>query len=320
MHQKALSAKTALEGEIERLSQMRTHPQSGVRLRSRDHQRSKGEEWKKTCHQVSFADEPAPSQSADPDTPSGREGSEGRDFNLGEPPELKPAVASFLWGSPKTSDDEGKKTPPEPTILDFAEWVPWKVERCNTPGWWMELSTVPGEDNTRKLARQVRASFGLPWWLQELDAGRATLQASPALPCLHWQSFMLPPDSIFASRDIREVPREKVVAYTRALQYWAEQNDPPTGGEPHLLVKSVSELREEVNWYLTFTDEEVFWGIAILEVYEEKSSTTPSPTNVPKTPPVLEPQPKGRTPKFIGWDRTAGQWLPLGRSPGQPGS
>ena len=136
----------------------------------------------------------------------------------GNCPELNPAVASFLQGSPETSDDEGKKMPPEPAILDFAEWVPWKVERCDTPSWWMELSTVPGEDNTRKLARQVRASFGLPQWLQELDAGRATLQAPPAPPCLHWQSFMLLADSIFASHDIREVPREKVVANARALQ------------------------------------------------------------------------------------------------------
>ena len=148
--------------------------------------------------------------------------------------------------------------PAEPAVLDFAEWVPWKVERCDTPSWWMELSTVPGEDNTRKLARQVRASFRLPQWLQELDAGRATLQAPPALPWLHWQRFMLPADSIFASQDIREVPREKVVAYIRALQYWAEQNDPHTRGEPHSLAKSVLELREEVKWYLTFTNEEVF--------------------------------------------------------------
>ena len=113
--------------------------------------------------------------------PSGREGSEGGDFDLGEPPELKPAVASFLQGSPETSDNKGEKMPPETAILDFAEWVPWKVERCNTPSWWMELSMVLGEDNTRKLARQVRASFGLPWQLQGLDAGRATLQA----PLLH---------------------------------------------------------------------------------------------------------------------------------------
>ena len=192
--------------------------------------------------------------------------------------------------------------PPEPTILDFAEWVPWKVERCDTPSWWMELSTVPGEDNTRKLARQVRSSFGLPQWLQELDAGRATLQAPPALPCLHQQSFIPPPDSIFASCDIREVPREKVVAYARALQYWAEQNDLPTGGESPLLSKSVLELREEVKWNLTFSNEEIFQGEAIPEADEERSSTTPSPTNIPKTPPVPEPQPKGRTPKFVGWD------------------
>ena len=190
--------------------------------------------------------------------PSGEEGSKGRDSNLGEPPELKPAVASILRGSPETLDDEGKKMPLEPTVLDFAEWVPWKAEGCNTPSWWMELSTVPGEDNTRKLARQVRASFRLPWWLQELDAGRATLQAPPALPCLHWQRFMPLADSIFASQNIREVPREKVVAYSRALQYWAEQNDLPTEGELHLLAKRVLELRKEVKWYLTFTNEEVF--------------------------------------------------------------
>ena len=115
--------------------------------------------------------------------------------------------------------------------------------------------------------------------------------------------FYATADSIFASRDIREVPREKVVAYARALQYWAEQNDLPTGGESHLLAESVLELREEVKWYLTFTDEEVFWGVAIPEADEEKSSTTPSPTDVPKTPPVQGPQPKERTTKFIAWDQ-----------------
>ena len=199
-HQKALSAMMALEEEIERLSQMRTHSQSGVRLRSWDCQRSKGEGQKKRCCQVSFVDELAPSRSDDPEMPSGKEGSEGRDSDLGEPPELKPAVASFLWGSPETLDDEGKEMPLEPAVLDFAEWVHWEVERCNTPSWWMELSTVPGEDNTRKLARQVRVSFRLPWQLQELDAGRATLQAPPAMPCLCRQRFMLLADSIFASQ------------------------------------------------------------------------------------------------------------------------
>ena len=49
------------------------------------------------------------------------------DFDLGELLELKPAGASFLQGSPETSDNEGKKMPLEPAILDFAEWVPWKA-------------------------------------------------------------------------------------------------------------------------------------------------------------------------------------------------
>ena len=151
---------------------------------------------------------------------------------------------------------------------------------------------VPGEDNTRELARQVRASFGLPWQLWELDVEKATLQAPHALPCLCWQTFMLPPDLIFASRDIREVPREKVVAYTRAFQYWAEQIDLPTGGGPCLLVKGILELRGEVKWYLTFTNEEVFQGVPILEAYEEKGLTTSSPADIPNTPPVPESQPK----------------------------
>ena len=37
-----------------------------------------------------------------------------------EPPELKPTVASFLRGLPETSEDEGKKMPPEPPVLEFS--------------------------------------------------------------------------------------------------------------------------------------------------------------------------------------------------------
>ena len=237
-------------------------------------------------------DKLAPSQSANSEMLLGKEGCEGRDSDLGEPLELKPAVASFLQGSPEILDEEGEEMLPEPPVSNFAEWVQWKVERCNTPNWWMELSTVPGEDETRKLARQVRASFGLPWWLEELDAEGGTLQAPPAPPCLCWQRFMLQTDSIFASWDIREVLREKVMAYTRALQYRAEQNDLPTRGKPHLLAESILKLWKEVRWYLTFTDEEVFWGIAI-----------PGTEDIPESPPQSKPEPKERTPKFIGWDK-----------------
>ena len=59
-------------------------------------------------------DEPAPIQSADPEMLLGEEGWEGGDSDLGKLLELKPAVASFLQGSPEALDKEGKKMLPEP--------------------------------------------------------------------------------------------------------------------------------------------------------------------------------------------------------------
>ena len=160
--QKALATVATLEEEIERLNCTRNHSKSRARSKSRDHQRPSREGQKKRCCQVQFEEQPAPSHSADPRTQPSEEGSNGRGSDLEELPELKLMVASFLRGSPETSEDEGKKMPPEPTILDFGLWVPSKAERCKTPEWWMELSTVPGKDDHRKLAREVRASFRLP--------------------------------------------------------------------------------------------------------------------------------------------------------------
>ena len=150
-HEKALAAVATLEEEINRMSHTQAHLKSRARSNSKDCQRPSGER-RKRCHQVRFADEPTPSQSANPKTPPGEEGSEGRGSDLEEPPELKPTVASFLQGLP-------------------------------------------------------------------------------------------PADSIFAYRDIREIPQEKVVVYMRALQHWVEQNNLPAGGEPRLLAKSILELR-----------------------------------------------------------------------------
>ena len=162
VHQRVLSTMATLEEEIERLSWMRAHLQLRVRLRSWDFWRSRERGRKRGHHQVS--------QPADPEMPSGNEESKGGDADLGELPELAPTVASFLQGSPETSDNEGEEMPPEPAVLHFAEWVQWKAGKCDTPSWWMELSMVPGEDNTQELARQVRASFGLPQQLRELLA------------------------------------------------------------------------------------------------------------------------------------------------------
>ena len=79
-HQRALSTTAALEEEIERLHRKKAHSSSERRCRdsygSEERSRKKGRE-------ASFCSQPTPSQSADPDMPSGRTGSEGRDSDLG---------------------------------------------------------------------------------------------------------------------------------------------------------------------------------------------------------------------------------------------
>ena len=90
-------------------------------------------------------------------------------------------------------------------------------------------------------------------------------QALPAPPCLCWKSFLLPPDSIFTCWDIQEIPCEKMVAYAQALQFWVEKVNLPTEGKPHLLAGSVIELWEEMECYLSFSDEDVFKGIGLPE-------------------------------------------------------
>ena len=66
--------------------------------------------------------------------------------------------------------------PPEPNTADFAQWVKWKFEKCETPDWWEELLAVPGKEDAKRLAREVRASFTLPQCMQELDSREAMLQ------------------------------------------------------------------------------------------------------------------------------------------------
>ena len=56
-----------------------------------------------------------------------------------------------------------------------------------------------------------------------------------------------------------------MVAYDKALQFWAEKANLPTEGQLHLLVGSTVELREEMKFYVSFTDEDIFSGVALLE-------------------------------------------------------
>ena len=171
--------------------------QSEARPKSWDHQRLEGMQGER-CHQVSFASKPTTSQSVDPDMPPGEMESEDGATNSGELPELKVEVASFLEGSSEMSEGKSEEGPPELPVSKFANWVRWKMGKCDTPNWWAELLTVLGEDETRRLAQEVRALFQLPRQMHELEPKKAPFQAPLVPPCLHHRRFRPLVMSIYA--------------------------------------------------------------------------------------------------------------------------
>ena len=230
VHPKALAVVATLKEEIERLSHTQNHLEVRVRSKRRDSQGCSREEQKRRCCQVWFEDPPASNCPSGQRTESGEEATTAEGSDLDEPPELGPEVASFLRQSLGTSKDKSDRIPPEPVVTKFSQWVPWRANKCKNPSWWAELVVMPEIGDHKKLAREVQALFWLPQWMKELKMKEADLQAPAMPPCFHWQKFMLPPQSIYACRDVGEIPQEKVVAYARALQHWAEEINPPAGG------------------------------------------------------------------------------------------
>ena len=248
---------------------------------------------------------------------------------------MGPEVTCFLQGPVKSSEEENMKTPsPKPPIEELEKWVTWRAGAYKTPSWWQELVMVPGVDGHEKLAHEVWASFWLPQRVSEWCWVKNDHQAPPTLLCLSWKNFLLLPDSIFTCWDIWEIQQEKMVAYIWALQFWAEKTDLPTGGKPCLLAGSIVELQEEIKCYISFSDEDVFNGIAL----PEEISIIPPEEATPKNalPTLANPLVKKATVdmtmqpaaekrplnKFPGWEKvlhpsrsivTTGQIPPLSR-------
>ena len=320
-HHRALVMAAALEEEIEWLSHtlvwswVETQTQSCSRdchrPRSRGQKRRCCQGWSEDCHAPYFEYQPSQRNS---EPRGGAVATE--DLNLEEPPELGPEVTCFLQGSAESLEEENMKVPSsEPPIEELQNLVTWKAQAYKTPGWWQELTMVPGVDDYGKLACEVWASFWLLKRASELCQVKNDHQALPALLCLHWETLLPLPDSIFACWDIWEIQQDKTLAYTWALQFWAEKADPPTGGRPCQLVGSIKELWEEMRCYLSFSDKDVFKGIGLPQETSIPPTEDPAPQSaksIPTGTPVeeatmemaMEPDAEKRPPnKFPGWEK-----------------
>ena len=129
-HQKVLAMAATLEEEIERLSCTQNCPEVRTRSKSRDHQGCSREEQKRRCHQVWFEKPPAPNCHSGLRMEYSEEAITTEGSDLEEPPELGLEVASFLRGSPGTSEDEGNGISPEPAVTEFSQWVQWRADKC----------------------------------------------------------------------------------------------------------------------------------------------------------------------------------------------
>ena len=82
------------------------------------------------------------------------------------------------------------------------------------------------------------------------------------------------------------------------------------------------ETTKEVKWNLSFTDEEVFHGVALHEKEKEGSLQTLCATHVSKAHCAPDPALEGRAPKFLGWEKVLHLSQPVvaaGEIPHQPG-
>ena len=104
----------------------------------------------------------------------------------------------------------------------------------------------------------------------------------PAHKCC-MRGMFLPNDSSY--QDIWQKPLLLTLAYTQALQYWAEEANPPAPSEPHPLVMSVTELRWHVGKYTTFSEHDVFkdLGNAIPEAEDRDTGTPPADSTTSPT-------------------------------------
>ena len=110
------------------------------------------------------------------------------------------------------------------------------------------------------------------------------------LHCASTDGGLFPPSCLLLLAGTSKKSLEKkMVAYAQALQCLMEQNNLPKKDQPCLLVESVAELRREVGFYLSFTDEEVFRGVDLpKEVGSKPSAPTTAATDTPGTTATVE--------------------------------
>ena len=199
---------------------------------------------------------------------------EVEESDLDPPPTLRLELECFLE-MPTTGQGARDRWsfPPEPSIRDYDKWLEWWANQLHTLHWWEELTTIPGMEDVKKLAQKIHASFEVPAVRGEALRGQV-FTAPPAAECINRNMFL--PDGL-PYQDIQLKPHWMTLAYAQALQYLAEEANPPAPGEPCPLVMSIFELRQHMGKHTKFHNCNVSKALANALSRATGEDTQPSP-------------------------------------------
>ena len=160
--------------------------------------------------------------------------STGRDMgerDLGLPSPMSLDLTWFI-GTPAVSRSAGHRqnTLDEPSIENYKKWLEWWAWQLDTSHWWEELIVIPYVKDIWRLAQRIWAFFEVPSVRREALEGQP-FTAHPAPKCIQKCEFLL--DGL-PCQDVRMKPCQITLAYSRALQYWAEKVNLPVSGDPAL--------------------------------------------------------------------------------------
>ena len=149
----------------------------------------------------------------------------------------------------------------------------------------MELTTIPGVVDPRKLAQKIWASFSIPAIRNQVFPGKG-YTAPPAPKCLTQNVFL--PDEL-SYQDMQQQPFLLTVAYAQGLQYWAERLNLPVDPDFCPLARSILELRERVKECVIFTKQDVIKGLGRIDPGTTSQWPQPTPTDLGMADSPLSP-------------------------------
>ena len=109
-------------------------------------------------------------------------------------------------------------------LVHCARGVDWWVKQIwGPPAWWQEMVVVPWKEGWKPqlLTKYVDVVCELPQ-VQFGQASDSYLARSPCLSVFKGEYYIPKWDASFASMDICAKARDKMLAFARSLQEWAE--------------------------------------------------------------------------------------------------